>query len=217
MSLSNESLSSDVGSAPAGVPVGFAITLPDSWLELDVRPSTRDANIAALVERQVREQPELWEHRGELVKLLRRQARDAWEAGAVYCACFAMAVEGSIIPGSLTVTVLPPPPAGSAADAIAELLTTKEAREDGDTWMLRSLVNLPDAGRAARAQGVTDVELPGGGWLRTILMQTFVPVDGDRILLVAGASPALDLAEPLLELFDTITSTLTLVRETPAA
>jgi hypothetical protein len=128
-----------------------------------------------------------------------------------------MAVEGSIIPGSLTVTVLPPPPAGSAADAIAELLSSKEARQDGDTWMLRSVVELPDAGRAARAQGVADVELPGGGWLRTILMQTFVPVDGDRILLVAGASPALDLAEPLLELFETITSTLTLVRETPAA
>lgn len=59
--------------------------------------------------------------------------------------------------------------------------------------MSRSVVSLPDAGRAARDQGVTDVELPGGGWLRTILMQTFVPVDADRLLLVAAASPAIDL------------------------
>ncbi|MEO6533532.1 MAG: hypothetical protein ABIO06_08145 [Pseudolysinimonas sp.] len=43
--------------------------------------------------------------------------------------------------------------------------------------------------------------------------RTFVPVDADRLLLVVAASPAIDLAEPLLELFDTITATLALVRE----
>jgi len=193
--------------------VGFALSLPDSWFELDVRPATRDASIRALVDRRTHEQPELWAHRSELVRVLRRQARDAADAGAVYCACFVLVVDDSVIPGSLTVSVIPPPPGGSGADAIAELLSVNEAREDGGTWMSRSIASLPEAGRAARAQGVTDVELPGGGSLRTILMQTFVPVDADRVLLVAAACPAIDLAEPLLELFDTITATLALVRE----
>jgi hypothetical protein len=199
--------------ATATSTVGFALSLPDSWFELDVRPATRDASIRALVERRTHEQPELWEHRSELVRILRRQARDAAEAGAVYCACFVIVVDDSVIPGSLTVSIIPPPPGGSAADAIAEELSVKEPQEDGGTWMSRSIVDLPDAGRAARAQGVTDVALPGGGWLRTILMQTFVPVDADRLLLVAGASPAIDLAEPLLELFDTVTASLALVHD----
>ena len=42
-------------------------------------------------------------------------------------------------------------------------------------------------------------------------MQTFVPLTDGRLLLVAAASPALDLVDPLLELFDAVTATLTLV------
>lgn len=198
--------------------VGFALTVPESWFELEVRPALRDDAIRQLVESRVREQPELWEHRGELVKLLRRQARDAWDSGAVYCACFVMVLEESVIPGTVTVSIVPPPPGGTSAggislDAISELLPSREARQDGDPWMTRSIATIDGVGRVARSQGVTDVELPGGGWLRTILMQTFVPLDGDRLLLIGAASPALDLVEPLLELFDTVTGTLVLVRD----
>lgn len=193
--------------------IGFALSLPDSWFELDVRPATRDASIRSLVERRSHEQPELWAHRSELVRILRRQARDAADSGAVYCACFVMVVDDSVIPGSLTVSVIPPPPEGAGVDAIAEQLSAREQTEDSETWMSRSVVTIADAGRAARAQGVTDVPLPGGGSLRTIVMQTFVPLDADRVLLVAAASPAVDLVDPLLELFDTVTSTLALLRE----
>lgn len=192
---------------------GFALSIPESWFELDVRPATRDATIRLLVESRVREQPELWEHRGELIKLLRRQARDAWEAGAIYCACFAMVVDDALIPGAVTVSVLPPPPGGAALDALLESLPSKEAADDGEPFTHRSVVQIDDIGRVARTQGIADVELPGGGgWVRTILMQTFVPVEADRILLVSAASPALDLLEPLLDLFDAVTSTLRLVR-----
>ncbi len=197
---------------PAGEAVGFALTIPDSWFELEVRPATRDARIATLVESRVREQPELWEHRGELVRVLRRLARDAWDAGAVYCACFVMVLEESIIPGSMTVSIIPPPPGGAGVDAIAEELPSREASEEGGTWMQRSVVELPDVGRAPRSQGVLDVPLPSGpGRIRTVVMRTFVPLDAERLLLVSGASPAVDLAEPLLELFDAVTATLALV------
>lgn len=200
-------------SAPtASEAVGFALTIPDSWFELDVRPTTRDANIQFLVESRVREQPELWEHRSALVKVLRRQARDAWDAGAVYCACFVMIFEGSVIPGSLAVSLIPPPPGGMSADAIAQELPNAEAGSEGDTWMSRSIVTIEGIGRVPRSQGVTDVRLPdGSGWIRTVVMRTFVPVDDDRLLLLTAASPAIDLVEPLLELFDVVTATLSLV------
>jgi hypothetical protein len=191
-------------------PVSFSLDLPNDWFELDVRPSTRDLTIGLLVESRVREQPELWERRSELTKLLRRQARDAWESGARYCACFVIVVEQSVIPGSVMVSVIPAPPGGATVDAVAESLTAKEARDDGDTWSRRSLVSLPSAGRAARREGVLDIPLPNGrGAVRSIVMQTFVPLADGRLLLVGAASPALDLTEPLLELFDAVTSTLT--------
>jgi hypothetical protein len=82
------------GGAPA--PALFSLRLPASWFELDVRPATRDGSIAAAVAERVVTQPDLREHRTELTRVLRRQARDAWEAGAIYCACFAMAAEDSL-------------------------------------------------------------------------------------------------------------------------
>lgn len=79
-----------VTSGPAlddGAFLGFSLTVPDSWFELDVRPGRRDAGVRALVESRVREQPQLRAERATIVKVLREQARRAWEAGAVYCAC----------------------------------------------------------------------------------------------------------------------------------
>ncbi len=38
-------------------PVAFTLSIPDDWFELDVRPTTRDASIKALVESRVRQQP----------------------------------------------------------------------------------------------------------------------------------------------------------------
>ena len=196
---------------------GFTIRVPESWFELDVRPATRNGNIKLLVEQRVREVPELREHRGELVKLLRRQARDAWESGALYCACFALVLGDSIVPGSITVSVIPPPPNGAGVDAIAEQLPAREAADEGDPWMSRSIVEIDGIGRVPRSQGVTDVRLPDdSGWIRTIVMQTFVPLDPQRLLLVGASSPAIDLAEPLLELFDAVTGTLVLVPLSPS-
>jgi hypothetical protein len=195
---------------------GFTLSVPDSWFELDVNKATRDANIKLLVESRVREQPDLWEHRAALIRLLRRQAHDAAEAGAIYCACFVMVLEDSVIPGALTVSAIPAPPGRAGIDSIAELLPNRESTADGGTWMARSIVDLPHIGRVPRSQGVTDVEVPdGSGSVRSLIMHTFVPLDDGQVLLVAAGSPAADLAEPLLELFDAVTGTLSLVT-TPA-
>jgi hypothetical protein len=62
----------------------------------------------------------------------------------------------------------------------------------GDQAVARDVVLAATAlqGFAPQAQN----EWPGGGSLRAVVMQTFVPLDAERILLVAGASPALDIA-----------------------
>lgn len=196
-------------------PLGFTVAVPDTWMELDVDPRTRDSRIRSLVEQRVREVPELWEQRAALTRLLRRQARDAHEAGAVYCACFVMPAGEAVIPGSMSLSVLPAPPEGTAADVIAEALPNKEAKGPDDTWMTRTMIEHPGAGRVPRSQGVADVELPGGrGWIRTILMQTFLPLEDGRVLMIGCASPALDLVEPLLELFDEVSANVRLIGAT---
>jgi hypothetical protein len=50
----------------------------------------------------------------------------------------------------------------------------------------------------------------GSGWIRTVLMQTFIPVPGPhrkQVALVTASSPILPLATELLDLFDAVTST----------
>lgn len=190
----------------------FALTVPDSWFELPVRPGSRDALIRMLVEERVRAVPELREHRTELARILRGQARDAWESGAVYCACFVTTADEQLIPGALSVSVIPPPPGGAALDTLVDALSVREQAEDGEPFMMRGVVEIEGIGRVARAHGIVDVEVPGGRErVRTLVMRTFVPVDGERLLLVQGASPALDLADALFDLFDAVTSTLRLL------
>lgn len=209
------------GTASAGpAPTdAFGLRVPPSWQEVDLRPRTRDAAVVDLVNRRVAEVPELREHRTELVRFLRNLASQAWDGGARYCAMFAEPAGDGIIPGALTVTALPRPPAGSGesvVDAIVDQLQrTPGPAAGGDTWRSVTTTELPETGPAVQVFGVQDVELNDSGYqLRAVVMQTFVPTD-TGVLLVAGTSPAVDLAEPLLEMFSAVTGTLTLHRLGP--
>ena len=53
------------GPATAGLEgrAGFALTVPDSWFEIDLDPATRDDAIRRLVEDRVRGNDALWEQR----------------------------------------------------------------------------------------------------------------------------------------------------------
>lgn len=200
------------------LPVGFTLAVPQSWFELALSPARRDEAIHAVVEQRLRDQPELWEHRGAVRKLLREQARRAWDAGSVYCACLVRPTPDGPITASVTVSLVSGP-LGVPSDAedrvnpLLERLQVKEAAHEGDTWCRPEVVNLAEIGPCARTSAVEDLALPdGAGVLRAVVMQTFVPVPDDRrVLVVSASSPVLDLAEELLDLFDAITSTLRLV------
>lgn len=201
-----------------GAALGFALTVPQSWFEVDVLPGRRDAGIRTLVEARVRAQPELWEQRTGIIRMLREQARRAWEAGAVYCACMVEPTDEGPLTASITVSLVNGPLTSTSDDPdrltpLLDRLRTVDPTSPDDVWARPGTVEIDDLGRCARTSGIEDLQLPDdAGWVRSVVMQTFVPVPDDRrILLVTCSSPVLPMAEELLDLFDAVTSTLQLV------
>lgn len=198
---------------------GFRITVPASWWEFDIHPATREESIRRLVGQRVRENPALGEHRTVLSRFLTRAALEAYESGAVYIGCMAQNFGQAPITATVTVSLvgartsdgqlMPTDPA-----AIVASLREKPARREGDPWRKVTSVEIPEVGFAARTYGIEDVEPPGGGrGMRTVLMQTFVPVPGagDRVALISGSSGVVGLADSFFDVFDAVTSTFRVV------
>lgn len=202
---------------------GYALSVPGSWFEVDVRPATRAASAADLVRDRMADAPELRERRADLVRLIRRQAAAAWDAGAVYCAVMAEPVADGLLPACVTVSFLPGPADASsdAEDRLSPLISTfhtRKAKRDDDPWTEVAALDLPHAGPAARTYGVEDMEDPDAGpgngpvrSVRVVTMQTYVPVpDVNRVAVVSCSSPAVEVAPALLDVFDAITGTFRL-------
>lgn len=189
----------------------FSLRVPPSWQEIDLAPRTRDASARDFVLRRLEDQPALYRYRTEITRNVRNLARRAHDAGALYVAVFAESADESVVPGSIMVTLLPHPP-GSAGDAdpfdavVDQLREIPQPEGDGE-WRSLTSVEVAGHGTAARTYGVEEVEGDGAIVIWNVLMRTFVPVP-DGVLLVVCASPALDLAEPLLELFSIVSDTL---------
>jgi hypothetical protein len=201
------------GNPPAGQRdgLGFAISVPDSWFEIELHPDTRNAAIAALVSERVRAVAALQPHRAELARALREAARNAYASGAVYCATMVEGFDGAVLTGSVTVSVAEAPGGDGQRSTIEGYLRPLPRRGDDSPWRAVEQVDLPHVGPVARTRGVEDVVLPdGAGWIRSVLLQTFVPFPGptpDRVALITGSSPILPLTDGLFDLFDAITST----------
>ncbi len=189
----------------------FSLRVPPSWEEIDLSPRTRDSAARDFVMRRVAEQPALHEHRTEIIRGVRNAARRAQESGALYLAVFTESADDTYVPGSVSVTLLPRPPRGSGAedplDSVIEELQEIPRPEGDGTWRSVTTVDVAGHGGAARTYGIEEVEVDGWIVLWNVLMRTFVPVP-EGVLLVTCASPALDLSEPLLELFTIVSDTL---------
>ncbi|MGW0737238.1 hypothetical protein [Streptomyces sp. NPDC002851] len=195
---------------------GFHIKVPQSWWEFDIRPASRDQTIRELVNERVRQRPELSDHRDAFTSFLQKAARDAWQSGALYCGCMAESFGGEApVTGSVTVSVI-----GARTDdgeilptdpqLIAQQISPREARREGDAWRKVTTVEIPQVGTVARTYGIEDVTVPGDErTVRAVLMQTFIPVPEQEgmVALVSGSSQVLDLADSFFDMFDAITST----------
>lgn len=196
---------------PAGL--GFSLAVPSTWWELDVDPATRTSSLERLVEQQVRDVPELRPHRTALGRLLREQAQHAWDAGASYCATLVDPTEEGPVTASAVVLVVPAPVRTDDRDPVSLVLSAFSPitqTEPEGPWCSTDVVDVDGAGRAGRAWGIEDVELPdGAGAVRVVVLRTLVPLpDLGRTLVLTCSSPVLPLAEDLLDLFDAISSTL---------
>ncbi|GAB3274998.1 hypothetical protein [Kineosporia babensis] len=190
---------------------GFAISVPDGWLEVDLHPDSRNASINDLVTRQVKEVPELREHRAALVRALRSAARSAHAAGAAYTASMIQPIEDAVIAANVTISIVEAPNEENASETIvAHLAEIPRGAGEDPVWREVTSTELPGIGRVPRTQGVEDITMPeGSGWIRSVIMQTFVPVPGSagKVALVTCSSPILALSTELIDLFDAVTST----------
>ena len=191
----------------------FSLRVPASWFELELRPERRDNAVKDLVNARVSEIPELFDHRTDITRVMRRFARSAWDSGARYAAAFASPADDTTVTGCITVTHIPFPGGSADADPVStifERISESSTGPGDDTWTRVSLVEIGDLGTCPRTYGIEDVQAPDGrGALRTVTMQTFVPTKGGNLLLISAGSPDLDLADELLELFDAVTATFT--------
>ena len=198
---------------PATVaPTGFVLAVPPSWFEIDLHPQTRNAAITALVRERATAVPELEPHRAALIQALRGAARTAHAHGAAYCGVLAEGFDTAVLTATMTVSLVAAP--GEVAAVGRHLRPIAEQGADRP-WRVVEEVDLPHIGTVTRTRGVEDVALPdGAGWVRTALLQTFVPFPGTgpaRVALITGSSPALPLAAEMHDLFDAITTTFRFV------
>lgn len=199
-----------MSAAGAAGPPGFELRVPESWLEFDVWRATRTGDIPRLLDARIAQAPELKPYRGALVKALREAAGEAERHGALFCAAMTDLVEDA---GMLAATLMvfqaegAWDPDDNTPEAIAGRVTAVSPTDGVAQWRRVEIVEIP-AGRAVRVQGV-DAAVLGGRPVDFVVMQTLVPVpDGQGVLNVVATSPQVELAEPMLDLFDAISSTL---------
>ena len=206
---------------PAGV--GFSLAVPPGWRELPLDPDRRQSGLQDLLV-QVRDVPELREHRTAVAKLLTEQVERAWASGASYAASMLEPTEDGPITASAVVQVVPGPlgvPRAELLEALAEPLPPVPRTGEGEPWRETTTVQVPTtsggAVDAVRAVGVDDVDLPDDrpgheaavlGSVRLVLLQLLVPLLHGRVLVLTCSSPVLPLEDVLLELFDAVAGTL---------
>ncbi|SDS66511.1 hypothetical protein [Actinoplanes derwentensis] len=190
---------------------GFTITVPDSWFEVELHPDARNAAIGKLVDDRLKTVPQLFEHRAALAKVLRETSRRAYDSGARFCGTLVTVVGDAIMSATVTVTIVDAPDQQGSADAIAPHLTARPKRGADSLWREVESADIPGVGLVPRTRGVDDVTLPDGtGWIRSLIMQTFVPFPGDgpdRVALITGSSPVLALETEFFDVFDAVTGT----------
>jgi hypothetical protein len=190
--------------------IGFTLRLPTTWYEFDLWRATRSGDLARLVDARVAEHPQLQPYRGDLVEALREVARTAEAQGAVYCASMLEVEERDVLLANLMVFHLdgPQEPGRSRVETIASQVPAVAPSAESPVWRQVEIVQT-DAGKAVRVQGIDGVTGDGGRTAHVVAMHTLVPVPGDQgVLDLVLTSPQVELAEPMLDLFDAVSATL---------
>jgi hypothetical protein len=174
-------------------PSDYRLTVPEGWVRVDLQPGVREPALARLVERQFRG--------AESAPQLKRQARDqflrvaqyAYGNGGLELYVSLQTAGGLPLPASLVVTLTPPPDKETlriTPDRLAQTLA-----DDGGQVMLTEI----PAGPAVRVRCQTDTT--------RLDIHVAVPESG-AYLILSFSTPLDQLADAMVDLFDSIAGTL---------
>lgn len=190
-------------------PSGFILKVPPTWVELDIWRANHTGYLARLVDSRLAETPDLKQYRGPLLKLLKDVAAHAERSGALYCAAMCDADDDA---GVLAASVMilrndgPPDPADNTVEAIAGQVSSVVPSGPDEPWRQVQIVELP-AGRAVQVKGM-EPAVAGRPDSQVVSMLTLVPVPaGGGVVSIVLMSPQVALTDPMLDLFEAISST----------
>ncbi|MFJ3233689.1 hypothetical protein [Streptomyces sp. NPDC086787] len=197
-------------------PNTYGLRMPESWWNLDLDPSTRDASIRRRIMADIGDNVPADAREGldSLIRAARRSAREAHARGALqFAGMFDVLEDGSFLIGNVMV-LRHDLPEGATPD-LAELMLAFANHGAGNSLgkgtraRQTGVVELPHAGPAGRVTSVEDIDFYGRASIRVAIMQTIVPVPGtDSILVIAGTTPNLPLTDQFFDVFDAIAGTL---------
>ncbi|MEU6176398.1 hypothetical protein [Streptomyces coeruleorubidus] len=196
-------------------PVDYRLLLPTGWFRLRIDPEGRERSVDALLDRKFEGTDDAPHIKRQLREELLAQATAAFQDGAIELYLSMQQAGPLTIPASLLVTLLPPPSGGllpNTADLAASLAADKGAHV--------SIVEL-SAGRAVRrrvTRGPSDrpvrdgVPVSADPVLPSVALDFQIPVPRtDAHLLLSFSTPLVQIADPMVELFDAVAGSLTWV------
>ncbi|KKD04885.1 hypothetical protein [Streptomyces sp. WM6386] len=193
----------------SSAPTDYNVVVPDGWFQLSLDPEERDRGIIALAELTFRGQDNAPLLKKQFMQDLQRKAKDAYQVGGTELYLSTMAVGPVPLASSLLISVPGPDewPETSDAEALAEHLADRSRGDNGEI----GVVDLAVAGKAVRQRRreVADPARQLGNTLPTTTLTYYVPIPTTtRWLLLNFSTPIDQLADQMVELFDTVAGTL---------
>jgi hypothetical protein len=193
--------------------LAFHLRVPETWYRWD--PDDEAASTTRQVDERVAGQPELRPARQTLMRLLMECWRDAGRQGAVAAAALWEPAPLAAVTATLLVLETERAAPGDDDGEIAGLL---DSLSDESPFDIRPAelerIDLP-AGRAVKVRRLarTDAATPDEPDIIVDMVQHWIPVPGGtEILVLAGSTPCLAVADDLARTFDAIAATVELPR-----
>jgi hypothetical protein len=193
----------------SSAPTDYNVVVPDGWFQLALDPEERDRGIIALAELTFRGQDNAPLLKKQFMQDLQRKAKDAYQVGGTELYLSTMAVGPVPLASSLLISVPGPDewPETSDVEALAEHLADRSRADNGEI----GVVELAVAGKAVRQRRreLADPARQLGNTLPTTTLTYYVPIPTTtRWLLLNFSTPIDQLADQMVELFDTVAGTL---------
>jgi hypothetical protein len=193
----------------------YEYVLPDNWFAIDPSPKRSQREIQRVLDARIRRFPELDPHRKTLARLLRTQVNDAVKQDVRRIALLSEPVDGRLVSASLLVQLakgIPTQEEGvydNDVESLAAFFTVNiPPDQDADAQRDVGVVALPQQDVLRVRATTVAVDDRTGEEVRGAGVQYFAPAPGtDDVLILTFNTPNVDVAEPLVLLFDMIAQT----------